>query len=52
VPVLVNERTDDNLRGMRFLAMFHMSNDSHLFRTRAELEQQGYRFGGKCVCQG
>ncbi|GAB4495775.1 MAG: N-6 DNA methylase [Anaerolineales bacterium] len=32
--------------GVRFLAMFHMSNDSHLFRTRAELEAQGYRLVG------
>jgi hypothetical protein len=26
--------------------MFHMSNDSHLFRTRAELEAEGYRLVG------
>jgi Uncharacterized protein conserved in bacteria len=26
--------------------MFDMSNDSHLFRTRAELEKQGYRLVG------
>ncbi|WP_322814677.1 Eco57I restriction-modification methylase domain-containing protein [Chloroflexus sp.] len=46
VPVLVNERTGENPWGVRFLAMFHMSNDSHLFRTRAELEQAGYRLMG------
>jgi very-short-patch-repair endonuclease len=46
VPVLVNEHTGENPWGVRFLAMFHMSNDSHLFRTRAELEQQGYRLVG------
>ncbi len=33
VPVLEDERAKDNPWGMRFLAMFHMSNDSGLFRT-------------------
>lgn len=46
VPVLVNERTGENPWGVRFLAMFHMSNDSHLFRTQAELERAGYRLVG------
>ncbi|MFS8800867.1 DUF559 domain-containing protein, partial [Synechococcus sp. R60.2] len=46
VPVLVNEHTGENSWGVRFMAMFHMSNDSHLFRTRAELEKQGYRLVG------
>ena len=31
VPVLVNERTGENPWGVRFLRMFDMSNDSHLF---------------------
>jgi very-short-patch-repair endonuclease len=46
VPVLVNEHTGENSWGVRFLRMFDMSNDSHLFRTRAELEAQGYRLVG------
>lgn len=46
VPVLVNEHTGENPWDVRFMAMFHMSNDSHLFRTRAELEKQGYRLVG------
>jgi len=33
VPVLVNERTGENPWGIKFLAMFHMANDSHLFQT-------------------
>ena len=33
VPVLVNERTGDNPWGVKFSAMFHMSNDSALFIT-------------------
>ncbi|MBX0331454.1 hypothetical protein K2Z83_27765 [Oscillochloris sp. ZM17-4] len=32
-PVLVNERTEANPWGVRFMAMFHMSNDSHLFQS-------------------
>ncbi len=32
--------------GVRFLRMLDMSNDSHLFRTRAELERAGYRLTG------
>jgi very-short-patch-repair endonuclease len=46
VPVLVNEHTGENSWGVHFLRMFDMSNDSHLFRTRAELEKQGYRLVG------
>lgn len=42
VPVLVNERTGENPWGVSFLRMFDMSNDSHLFRTTQELEDQGY----------
>ena len=42
VPVLVNEVTGENPWGVRFLMMFHMSNDSHLFRTREQLEAAGY----------
>ncbi len=32
--------------------MFDMSNDSHLFRTRAELEAEGYRLVGNAYVQG
>lgn len=39
VPVLVNERTGENPWGVRFQAMFHMSNDSHLFVTEP---REGY----------
>ncbi|MGI9862836.1 N-6 DNA methylase [Moorella naiadis] len=42
VPVLVNEQTGKNPWGVRFMRMFDMSNDSHLFRTTQELEDQGY----------
>lgn len=37
VPVLVNETKDNgNPWGVSFMTMFHMSNDSHLFRPSAE----------------
>ena len=34
---------DGNPWGLRFLTMFHMANDSGLFRTRAELASAGWR---------
>ncbi|MGI8483743.1 MAG: Eco57I restriction-modification methylase domain-containing protein, partial [Thermomicrobiales bacterium] len=42
-PVLVDESRGDggNPWGVRFNRMFDMSNDSHLFHTREELEAQG-----------
>ena len=50
VPVLVREARDgrpvDNPWGIRFSTMFHMSNDSHLFRTRADLEAEGWELNG------
>ncbi len=52
VPVLVNEQTGANPWGVRFMAMFHMSNDSGLFRTRAELEAQGFRLQGNIFVKG
>ena len=37
---------DGNPWGLRFLSMFHMANDSGLFRTRAELVSAGWRLEG------
>ena len=34
---------DGNPWGLRFFSMFHMTNDSGLFRTRAELASTGWR---------
>lgn len=49
-PVLIREardgRPEENPWGVRFATLFHMSNDSHLFRTRRELEAEG------CVLRG
>lgn len=46
VPVLINETTGENPWGVRFATMFHMSNDSHLFRTRQQLESEGFKLWG------
>ena len=43
VPVLLDDtRPDGNPWGVTFSTMFHMSNDSQLFRTRDELEAEGW----------
>ncbi len=47
VPVLIKEGPpEENPWGVRFATMFHMSNDSHLFRTREQLEAEGWRLVG------
>jgi hypothetical protein len=52
VPVLVNEATGENPWGIRFSTMFHMSNDSHLFRTCDWLEERGFRLSGNRFVKG
>lgn len=46
VPVLIREASGDspeeNPWGIRFMAMFHMSNDSHLFKTYEDLTGESY----------
>jgi hypothetical protein len=37
---------------VEFLAMFHMANDSGLFRTRDQLEGQGFRLEGNVFVRG
>lgn len=51
VPVLIEERSleqggDVNPWGITFQTMFHMSGDSGLFRTPAQLENAGWRRDG------
>ena len=43
-PVLIDERKgpQGNPWGVRFMAMFHMSNDSALFRTARQLAEAGF----------
>lgn len=45
-PVLINETEEANPWGISFLRMFDMSNDSSLFRTREELEEEGFAMQG------
>lgn len=46
VPVLLREaqgeQPEENPWGIRFGTMFHMANDSHRFRTREQLEKDGW----------
>ncbi len=53
VPVLVNEATGENPWDVRFRqGLFNMSSDSHLFRTREQLEAAGYRLVGNRFVKG
>ena len=40
------DEPEENPWGIRFSTMFHMSNDSHLFRTREQFETEGWRLEG------
>ena len=47
VPVLIREGPpEENPWGIKFMRMFDMSNDSHLFRTREQLEGEGFELEG------
>jgi Eco57I restriction-modification methylase len=53
VPVLIKEGSpEENPWGIRFSTMFHMSNDSSLFRTREQLEAQGWALEGNVFRRG
>jgi hypothetical protein len=53
VPVLFKEGPpEENPWGIRLMTMFHMSNDSHLFRTRDQLEAKGWRLEGNIFVRG
>lgn len=45
-PVLLNEATGTSPWGVTFGSMFHMSNDSGLFKRQPDLEAEGYRLCG------
>lgn len=51
VPILIKEadergRGGSNPWGLSFIRMFDMSNDSHLFHVREELEHEGWNLSG------
>ncbi|NPV58933.1 MAG: N-6 DNA methylase [Actinobacteria bacterium] len=53
VPVLVNEATGENPWGVTFKqGLFNMSSDSHLFRTREQLEEAGFTLFGNRFVKG
>lgn len=52
VPILINVETGENPWGIKFSTMFHMSNDSHLFRTRQQLEAVGFTLWGNKMKRG
>ncbi len=52
VPVLVNETKKANPWGVRFLAMFHMANDSGSFCTNEHLEAEGWTLDGNVFHRG
>lgn len=53
VPILIREGDPDgNPWGIKFMTMFHMSNDSHLFHTRDELEADGWVLNGNVFERG
>jgi hypothetical protein len=53
LPVLIREdAAKGNLWGIKFMTMFHMSNDARLFHTRDELETDGWKLKGNIFHQG
>ncbi len=45
-------QTDDNPWGVSFQAIFHMSNDSGLFKTRQQMEENGWELEGNVFVRG
>ena len=53
VPILIKEGMhEDNPWNIKFLSMFHMTNDAHLFRTYEYLEQDGWKLQGNIFYKG
>jgi hypothetical protein len=53
VPVLIREGDPaGNPWGITFMAMLHMANDSGLFRTREQLEDEGWTLRGSTFYRG
>jgi hypothetical protein len=50
--VLWREEPEDNPWGLSFLAMFHMANDSGIFRDRDSLEAEGWQLDGNIFTRG
>jgi len=56
IPILIQDEQNDNSEinrwGIRFASMFHMSNDSHLFKTHKDLTELGYQLEGNIFQKG
>jgi len=52
VPVLWRDDPEENPWELSFMAMFHMANDSGLFRTRGQLERDGWTLTGNVFVRG
>jgi hypothetical protein len=52
VPILVNESSGENPWGVKFLRMFDMTNDSHLFKDKQSLEKEGFVLQGSLFVKG
>lgn len=56
VPVLIREaregKPEENPWGLSFMRMFDMANDSGLFRTWTQLEEEGWRLEGNTFVKG
>lgn len=53
-PVLINENEEEggNPWGISFMRMFDMSTDSSYFRTRQQMEEEGYQLMGARLVKG
>jgi hypothetical protein len=52
IPVLWRDAPSINPWGLSFLAMYHMANDSGQFRTREQLEMDGWKLTGNVFIIG
>ena len=52
VPVLWRDEPEENPWGLSFMRMFDMANDSGLFRTRDQLERDGWTLTGNVFVRG
>ena len=51
VPVLWRDDPEENPWGLSFMTMFHMANDSGMFRTREQLEPYGWTLTGNAFAR-
>lgn len=52
IPILINNSLNQNPWDLSFKTFFHMSNDSHLFKTESDLLKDGYNLKGNRFIKG